>query len=116
MPVASLDPSLALGFLCRSPSDLAQLCVLLRAVFDHHGTQLFDVREGPIAGLRPLGAQSVVWEEGAVEGGGAAGPGQAPSPAAVGGAGRLDGPAAGDGGSVDPGAGGSGSDDEFVLL
>jgi hypothetical protein len=45
MPAAHLDPSMALGFFCRSPSELAALCDGLRAVLQRHGVALFDVHD-----------------------------------------------------------------------
>jgi hypothetical protein len=64
MPASALDPSLALGFLCRSPSDLAQLCVLLRGVFDTHQLPLFEVGAGGAAS-RGAPSLSVGSEDGA---------------------------------------------------
>lgn len=112
MPASSLDPSLALGFICRSPSDLAQLCVLLRGVFDTHGVQLFDVSEGSGEGCSGRGGSfSGGSEEGVAVPGTSAGAGSGGASAAAG-----DEAGGGAHGGGPPDCDGSGSDDEFVLL
>lgn len=116
MPASSLDPSLALGFLCRSPSDLTQLCVLLRGVFDTHGVQLFDVSEGGGDSGRSFSGGS---EEGLPVVGA---PGRVPDASDSGGAGGAGAgaTAGGSAGDATVGCGGpqgsDASEDEFVLL